>query len=152
MSIAPANSASIAEGPALKLVHCTLTCGPIALSNQPLALPIMAWACVMLGNAPTRIVLAAPWAHPETTNANQRENPTSILLFTLVASDDHGQNAGLIFLLALRTLTVLAGLRAVVGDQVGQSGVVEDARGRIANVEKHLVESAVGKIAIDQFA
>jgi len=64
--MAPANRASIAEGPALKLVHCTLTCGPIAFSNHPLALPTMAWACVTLGKAPTRMVLAVPCAHPVT--------------------------------------------------------------------------------------
>src|SRR3974390_346002 len=64
ISIAPAKRASIADGPALKLVHCTLTCGPIALSNQPFALPTIAWACVILGNAPTRIVVV-PWAQTE---------------------------------------------------------------------------------------
>src|SRR2546426_843030 len=35
MSMAPANRASIADGPALKLVHWILTFGPIAFSSQP---------------------------------------------------------------------------------------------------------------------
>ena len=97
MSIAPANSASIAEGPALKLVHCTFTCGPMALSNQPFALPTMACACVMLGNAPTRIVLALPCAHPDTTAANHRPTATRIFylfLLTSGASNHHGEDAG----------------------------------------------------------
>src|SRR2546425_611849 len=59
MSIAPANRASIADGPALKLVHWILTFDPIPFSNQPLALPIIGCAWVILGNAPTRIVV---WA------------------------------------------------------------------------------------------
>src|SRR5579862_12990 len=104
MSIAPANKASIADGPALKLVHCTLTCGPMALSNQPLALPTMACAWVMFGNAPTRMVVGAGLcAHPENEVASQREVPTRALnridLLTLLASYDHGEDAGGIFLL-----------------------------------------------------
>src|SRR6185437_484007 len=54
MSIAPAKRASIAEGPALKLLHSIFTFAPMAFSNQPLALPIMGWAWVMFGKAPTR--------------------------------------------------------------------------------------------------
>src|ERR1700722_798751 len=57
MSIAPANRASIAEGPALKLFQSILTCGPIAFSNHPLLFPTMAWECVIFGNAPTRMTL-----------------------------------------------------------------------------------------------
>src|SRR5271156_1488154 len=109
MSIAPANSASMAAGPALKLVHWTLTCGPMALSNHPLALPTMACACVMLGNAPTRIVFVPPCAPAEIAVASAS---MSIVmqqrLFTLLASDHHGENAG-VFLLILPTLGGLAG-------------------------------------------
>src|SRR6202030_2579924 len=64
MSMAPANRASMAEGPALKLVHWIFTLQPRAFSNHPLALPTMGCACVMLGKAPTRITVAFPWAHP----------------------------------------------------------------------------------------
>src|SRR5690348_6691553 len=71
MSIAPAKSASMAEGPALKLVHWIFTLDPIALSNQPLALPIIGCACVMLGNAPTRIIV---W--PE----SEPENPATMMI------------------------------------------------------------------------
>jgi hypothetical protein len=37
-------------------------------------------------------------------------------------------------------------------DQVSQSGVVKDLGGGIADVKEHLVESAVGKITVDQLA
>src|SRR6266851_9304110 len=47
MSIAPANRASIAEGPALKLVHWIFTLEPRTFSNHPLALPTIGCACVM---------------------------------------------------------------------------------------------------------
>src|ERR1700691_751595 len=122
--MAPANRASIAEGPALKLVHCTLTCGPMALSKNPLALPTMACACVMLGNAPTRMVLTVPWAHPETAVASQSNNPVNNpanqRLLTLAASDHHGEDAGGVFLLSL---LALAAAWAVIGDQIGEGGV-----------------------------
>src|SRR5579871_3777411 len=88
MSIAPPNKASIAAGPALKLVHCTLTPGPMALSKNPLAFPTMACAWVMLGNAPTRIVtcaLPAPALHTISIR-------TSSFLLTLVSPDNHGQH------------------------------------------------------------
>ena len=75
MSIAPANKASIAEGPALKLFHSILTCGPIAFSNQPLLLPTIACGCVMLGNAPTRMTVCAPANAPsKKTNMRKRGN------------------------------------------------------------------------------
>src|SRR6478609_8874919 len=70
--MAPAKSASMAEGPALKLVHCTFTCGPMAFSNHPFALPTMAWAWVMLGNAPTRTTLT-DWLHEGTTRLSQKQ-------------------------------------------------------------------------------
>ena len=40
----------------------------------------------------------------------------------------------------------------ICSDQIGQSRVVEDACGSIANVEKNLVQGAMGKVAVDQFA
>src|SRR5271155_2791244 len=97
MSIAPANSASMADGPALNLAHCTFPCDPMALSNQPLDLPTIACGCVMLGNAPTRITLPLPWAHPVATNAKPSIQTLRNLLFTLVAPgltpNHHGKNA-----------------------------------------------------------
>src|SRR5579872_1544208 len=72
MSMAPANRASIAEGPALKLVHSTLTWGPIAFSNQPFALPTIAWGWLIFGNAPTRMTVCAkaPTVHAVNINSN----------------------------------------------------------------------------------
>src|SRR5271170_1321897 len=151
MSIAPAKRASMAEGPALKLVHCTFTCGPIALSKNPLALPTIAWACVMLGNAPTRMVLALPWAQPEAAVARPSARPIQILLFTLGAPDHHGEDAGGCFFLVLLALAGL-GIVLVVDNQVGQSSVVENACRRITHVEEDLIKRAVRKIAIDEFA
>src|SRR6516162_7479713 len=57
MSSAPENKASMAEGPALKLVHCIRAAEPKALAKDPFALPTMACAWVILGNAPTRIAV-----------------------------------------------------------------------------------------------
>src|ERR1017187_1395652 len=106
----------------------------------------------MLGKAPTRMVLAVPCAHPETAVARQSNNPTKERLLTLVASDDHGEDAGRIFLLIFLALGVLAGSQAVMSDQIRESRVVEDAGGRVTDIEKHLIKGAVGKIAIDQVA
>src|ERR1700722_5170667 len=97
--MAPAKRASMAAGPALKLVHCTLTCGPMALSNQPLALPTMACAWVMLGKAPTRMMAGLPWACAEAANAratiaSQKARPIQIRLLTLRAPDYHREDAG----------------------------------------------------------
>src|SRR5689334_19687047 len=74
MSIAPAKSASIADGPALKLFHSTLAREPIALSNQPLFFPTIACGWVMLGNAPTRMTVCAPPMAFRTTNTHARTN------------------------------------------------------------------------------
>src|SRR5580704_5010332 len=98
MSIAPAKSASIAAGPALKLVHCTLTCGPIALSNQPLALPTMACACVILGNAPTRMVFAPPCAQAGSETAKANIAIKNRLLMLLASDRDGHDAAGFFFL------------------------------------------------------
>src|SRR5271170_3521837 len=74
MSIAPANRASMAEGPALKLFHSIFTCGPMALANQSLLLPTIACGCVMLGNAPTRITSSArAKVSTKPTRANKRD-------------------------------------------------------------------------------
>src|SRR5436305_6149614 len=60
--MAPANNASIADGPALKLCHSIFTFGPIAFSNQPFALPIIACECVIFGNAATRTTTFCAWS------------------------------------------------------------------------------------------
>src|SRR5580704_2587090 len=130
--MAPANRASIAAGPALKLVHCTLTCGPMALSKKPLALPTMACACVILGKAPTRMVVGA-CAHPATGVASHRPTMIQIRLLTLGASDHHGENAGG-FLRKLLTLAGLTGSVLGVDDQVGQRRVIEDASRGVADI------------------
>src|ERR1700753_2134975 len=95
MSIAPAKSASIAAGPALKLVHSTFTCDPMALSKKPLFFPTMACACVMLGKAPTRIAVC-PQAEIEIASTT---SPKNLLLVTLLASNHHGEDAGGFFFL-----------------------------------------------------
>src|ERR1700722_14241537 len=142
MSIAPANNASIAAGPALKLVHWTLTCGPMALSKKPLALPTMACACVILGKAPTRIVLALPC--PEAAAAVARNNVAMIRrLITLLAPNYHGQNAAGVLFLVLEALAGLVGSWSVIGDQVGQRSVIENAGSGVAHVQKNLIQRAV---------
>src|SRR2546429_7256799 len=113
MSIAPANRASIADGPALKLVHWILTFDPIPCSNQPLALPIIGCAWVILGNAPTRIVV---WARrtPENRQRTARTQPVRTQIPLLPQShrlrifaprtsmDHHRQDSGFFgFFLAL---------------------------------------------------
>src|SRR5215469_7832638 len=102
MSIAPAKRASIAEGPALKLVHCTLTCGPIALSNQPLPLPTIACAWVILGKAPTRTTVGFPSAQAAEAIKTNTNSANRKRLVTLLASYHHGENAGGIFFLGFR--------------------------------------------------
>src|ERR1035437_3425449 len=97
MSIAPANKASIAEGPALKLFHSILTWGPIAFSNHPLFLPTMACGCVILGNAPTRITVCAPANAP--SKRNQQAEAKKLRLVMALASRQHRQHTGLSFLL-----------------------------------------------------
>src|SRR5580704_18281319 len=93
MSIAPANRASIAEGPALKLFHSILTCGPMALSNHPLLLPTIACGCVMFGNAPTR---TAVWPQPNApSNKNKQVENRNPCLVMALASSYHRQHAGL---------------------------------------------------------
>src|SRR5580698_2438890 len=110
----------------------------------------------MLGNAPTRMVLTVPWAHPETAVASQSNNPVNNpanqRLLTLAAADDHGEDASGVFLLSLLALATAGAAWAVIGDQIREGGVVENASGRVANVEENLVQRAVGKIAVDEFA
>src|SRR5579871_5376208 len=151
MSIAPANRASMAAGPALKLVHCTLTWGPIALSKKPLALPTIACACVMFGNAPTRIMFALPCANPEIVTARKSKVPRIERLVTLFASNHHGEDVGGIFLLSLVSLAAFA-RGSLAGDQIGERRVIENASGCVAHIEKYLVERPMGKIAMNQIA
>ncbi len=42
--------------------------------------------------------------------------------------------------------------RSLAGDQVGESGVIENAGGRVADIEKYLVKRAMRKVAINQIA
>src|ERR1700726_3752837 len=147
--MAPPNKASMAAGPALKLVHCTLTCGPMALSKKPLALPTMACACVMLGNAPTRIVVCAGLdaATPSAIRSTMRKR-----LLTLLAPDNHGQNAAFLFFFLLGSTLAFGGTRGCAGDEIRKSGVFQNLCSRVAHVEKHLIERAVRQIAVDEHA
>src|SRR5258708_40093995 len=124
----------MAAGPALKLVHCTLTCGPMALSNHPFAFPTMACACVMLGNAPTRMVACAPLGRAEATKVRTK----TTFLITLLASDHHRQHAALFFFLGGAPAPRRA--RRCAGNQVGERSVFQNMRRCIAHVEKHLIE------------
>src|SRR6201987_4307619 len=79
MSIAPANKASIAEGPALKLRHSIFTFGPMDFSTHPFAFPIIGCAWVILGNAPTRITICAfSVIDPARRNPNRANDLTFI--------------------------------------------------------------------------
>ena len=78
----------------------------------------------------------------------QREMISSPFL----APDDHGEDAGRIFLLIFLALAGFGGARVVAGDEVGECGVVEDAGGGVADIQEYLVESAMGEVAVDEFA
>src|SRR5438128_5623151 len=159
MSIAPANRASIADGPALKLVHWILTFDPIPFSNQPLALPIIGCAWVILGNAPTRIVV---WARrtPENRQRTARTQPVRTQIPLLpqshrlrifapwISVDHHWQDSGFFgFFLALA-----AGRFRALPNNVSQRSVLENLGCGIANIEEHLVKRTVLSIAINQAA
>src|SRR6266478_559295 len=156
MSIAPANKASIAEGPALKLFQSILTWGPIALSNHPLFLPTIACGCVILGNAPTRMTLCAPANTPSKKNTSAETKKFRLIM--ALASSQHRQHSGLgLFLpVGLPVNGLLNGLRTGPGrpaaDQVGQRRILQNRGGRIPYLQKHLVQGAMVRIAIDQSA
>src|SRR5215469_14170234 len=151
MSIAPAKRASMAEGPALKLVHCSLTCGPIALSNQPLALPTIACACVIFGKAPTRTTVWPPCPQATEATTIDADSASRKRLVTLLASNHHGEDAGGISFLGLH----FGSFRwpyVVIRQQIGQRSVLKDPGGRIAHIEKDLIKSSLRQVAFNQFA
>src|SRR5579872_5771249 len=123
----------MAEGPALKLVHCTLTCGPMAFSNQPLALPTMACGCVTLGNAPTRITVCADAAQ---TVRELNSSPVKNRRITSPPPDHHGQNAGFFFFLPG---PLAPAAWAALPYQIRQSRIFQNVRRRIANIQKQLI-------------
>src|SRR2546425_6819113 len=159
MSMAPANRASIADGPALKLVHWILTFDPIAFSNQPLALPIIGCAWVILGNAPTRIVV---WARrtPENRQRTARTQTVRTQIPLLPQShrlrifaprtsmDHHRQDSGFFgFFLALA-----AGRFRGPPHNVSPRRGLEDPCCGIANNGEKLVKHAGVRIAVNQAA
>src|SRR5258706_11282417 len=100
----------------------------------------------MLGNAPTRIVVCA-----EVDVATNVRNKTSAIrrrLLTL-SSDDHGQNTGI--LLLCRPLA-FGGTRRCAGDQVSQRGALQNFCGRVAHIEKDLIERAAWQVAVAEYA
>src|SRR5208283_4329985 len=137
MSIAPANNASIAEGPALKLFHSILTWGPIAFSNHPLLLPTIACGCVILGNAPTRRIVWAPANTPSTKT--KPVEAKKLRLVMALASRQHGQHAGLGFLLSGGLLSGslpvdslgMGASRRPAADQVGQRRILQNFSGGV---------------------
>src|SRR5581483_2047219 len=146
MSIAPAKSASIAEGPALKLFHSTFTFGPMAFSKRPFAFPTIAWGCVMFGNAPTRTVVCA---NPSTANTMNSKTPRTLLLIfspVRIAVHDHGQHSALVCFLA-GLLTWLTDPRT---NDIGQGGVLEDAGRGVPHVQEHLVQRAMFSVTINE--
>src|SRR5450631_572701 len=153
MSIAPANKASIAEGPALKLFHSIFIWGPIALSNHPLFLPTIACGCVILGNATPRMtVCAAANAH---SKSNEQVELKNLRLVMPLTSRQHRQYTGLAFLLlagfpidALWTGTS----SRPAADQVGQRRILQNLGGCIPYFQKYSVQGAMVRIAIDQNA
>src|SRR5207302_8038643 len=152
MSIASANSASIADGPALKLFHSTFTCGPMAFSNQPLAFPIIACGWVIFGNAPTRITVSFPCACATVINPKIRPDRMAAQLRILrpfAAVNDHGQYLRF-FLLSSRLPFADAGLRSI--GNVMQAGAFQNPCCGIPYLEKNLIERAMRKVPIDEFA
>src|ERR1019366_2449357 len=137
MSIAPANKASIAEGPALKLFHSILTWGPIAFSNQPLFLPTIACGCVILGNAPTRITVWAT-ANAPSNKIKQAETKKLRLVMTL-ALHQQRQHTRLVFFLFARLPAARVRTRAsrLAADQIGQRRVLQNLGSRIPYFQKH---------------
>src|SRR5260221_9039649 len=151
MSIAPANRASIAEGPALKLFQSILTWGPIAFSNHPLFLPTIACGCVILGNAPTQIELCAPASAPS-KKTNNAETKKSRLVMALALSQ-HWQHNGLGSLpVGLPVNELRTGASRPATDQIGQRRILQNPGGSIPYFQKHFVQCAMVGIAIDQGA
>src|SRR5215469_7133128 len=146
MSMAPANSASIADGPALKLFHSILVSDPMAFSNQPVAFPTIACGWVMLGNAPTRITV---WARR--TGASKTAMVSAISLGMLMpafsSADHHRQHAGFGFFLS----TLFRFYRPSIGD-IGERSAFENLCCRIAHIQKYLVQRAVCGVAVDEAA
>src|SRR5215472_7962377 len=94
MSIAPANSASIADGPALKLFQSTLTFGPMAFSNQPFALPTIACEWVIFGNAPTWMTLC-PEQNEDTSTSAVNTKTSCDLVMARFSAENHGKYGGI---------------------------------------------------------
>src|SRR5947209_10608945 len=149
MSIAPANSASMAAGPALKLFHSIFACGPTAFSNQPLALPIMACGCVMLGKAPTRITTScAPHcAIPASTNAKTASSRLRVFIRAPVAAHDHRKYARLGLLARPLVVSGLGSIR-----DVSKAGALENLGGCVAHLQENFVESTMRNIPINLVA
>src|ERR1019366_8150905 len=178
MSIAPANKASMAEGPALKLFHSIFTPDPIDFSNHPLLLPTIAWGCVIFGNAPTRITLC-PATNAEELNNSARtarrpsvartpslaksfRTPTTfgtrtpLMMRSLVMSlfprgwHCHRQHT------YLRLLSLVGSRPDCLGrpsrNQVGQRRALQNLGRGVPHIQEQLVQCAAVVIAIDQQA
>src|SRR2546423_15218210 len=104
----------------------------------------------MLGNAPTRIVVCAQieGAVPMVPIAIVSTSAIRMRLLTLLASNYHGQDAGVSFFLC--AALAFAGTRRRTGDQVGQSCVFQNPRSGVTHIKKNLIERAVRQIAVDE--
>src|SRR5882672_1407169 len=101
----------------------------------------------MLGKAPTWMTVCA-----EADSATSRKNDAAItnrLVMALFPSSvqHHGQHTGFFLFLG-----ATSGTGRHLVHQVGQSRVVEDLCGRVADVEKYLIQRAMVSIASDQAA
>src|SRR5215471_20125815 len=148
MSIAPANRASTAAGPALNVFHSTFTPGPIAFSKNPFALPTIAWECVMFGNAPTRMVVA-PCAQLVSAHATHGINSARIRLLTFLPAHNHAQHSRFLLLWSTLLFGALARARRT-RDQICQGRVLENLGRGVAYIQKYLVQRPVGLIAVNQ--
>ena len=69
-----------------------------------------------------------------------------------MTSNHHGEDAGGFLSWSLCMLACLARYRVIAGDQVGESGVVQNPRGRVTHIKKDLVQRPVVRITVNQFA
>src|SRR2546426_9594927 len=133
--MAPENSASIAEGPALKLFQSIFAFEPSAFSNHPLALPTIACGCVIFGNAPTRMTVPCPQPEIERLRMKTRMIRTFLFISSPVPVNYDWKNATLGFLL-LAFLSRLQFSLTLSTDNIGQRWVFQNTDSTIANIKE----------------
>src|ERR1700682_451430 len=88
---------------------------------------------------------------PGTRRAPQE---TTMAASSFLPSDDHGEDAGRLFFLSLVPMlfSSFGSPRSRLDDQIGQSRVVQNMGGGVADVEKHLIKRPVRQVPINQGA